>query len=78
MVFCVGTKVTASDQNSTPILIMQACALYHRVTVLDLILPRILAGESITTENIAALGHGGLCLDCEDCMFPGCGFGKGI
>ncbi len=25
---------------------------------------------------IAAMGEGGLCLGCENCTFPNCGFGK--
>ena len=28
------------------------------------------------TNNIAALGEGGLCLNCEVCTYPNCGFGK--
>ena len=29
-----------------------------------------------TAEELAALGQGGLCLNCEVCTFPNCGFGK--
>ena len=29
------------------------------------------------SEELAALGQGGLCLNCETCTFPNCGFGKG-
>lgn len=53
-----------------------ACGMYHRITVLDLILPRILAKEEITKKDMAKLGHGGLCLNCEVCTFPVCPFGK--
>ncbi len=59
------------------ILGVPACGMYHRTTVLDLILPRILAGEHITGKDIALLGHGGLCRDCEQCIYPHCSFGKG-
>jgi hypothetical protein len=51
--------------------------LYHRITVLDLVLPRILAGERIGKAELAFLGHGGLCRDCEECVYPHCPFGKG-
>ena len=44
--------------------------------ILDLILPRVLAGEEISREDIIELGHGGLCLNCESCSFPACPFGK--
>ena len=54
-----------------------ACGLHHRTTVLDLVLPRILAGEKIGKKELAFLGHGGLCRDCPECTFPPCAFGKG-
>jgi hypothetical protein len=52
--------------------------MYHRITVLDLVLPRILAGERIGKKDLADLGHGGLCLDCKVCTYPHCPFGKGV
>lgn len=61
-----------------PILGVPACALFHQATVLDLILPRVLAGERLTRESLAELGHGGYCQNCADgCRFPVCGFGRG-
>jgi hypothetical protein len=60
-----------------PLLGVPACGLYHRITVLDLVLPRILAGEKIGKAELALLGHGGLCKDCEQCVYPHCPFGKG-
>jgi hypothetical protein len=59
-----------------PLLGVPACGLYHRTTVLDLVLPRILAGERIGKAELAFLGHGGLCKDCEECVYPHCPFGK--
>jgi hypothetical protein len=59
-----------------PILGIPACGMYHRTTVFDLILPRILAGESIGRQELAELGHGGLCLHCPECRWPVCPFGK--
>ena len=59
-----------------PILGLPACVLFFRATVLDLILPRVLAGERITREDLAAMAHGGLCLNCETCRYPRCSFGK--
>jgi len=59
------------------ILGVPACGMYHRVTVLDLILPRVIVGETITRKELAALGHGGFCLQCRDCRFPICPFGRG-
>jgi hypothetical protein len=60
----------------TPILGLPACVYYQTSTILDLMLPRVLAGDPITRSEIAAMGHGGLCLNCEQCRFPICPFGK--
>ncbi len=60
-----------------PVLGVPACGMFFKITVLDLILPRVIAGERITREKIAALGHGGLCLNCKRCRYPVCPFGKG-
>ena len=59
-----------------PVLGVPACGMFHAVTVLDLVLPRILLGETIGREELAALGHGGLCRQCVRCQYPVCGFGK--
>jgi hypothetical protein len=50
--------------------------MYAKRTDFDLMLPRIMADDEITPEDIANLGEGGLCLNCEVCTFPNCGFGK--
>ena len=53
-----------------------ACALYFKTTSLDLLLPRLLAGISITRRDVAQMGEGGFCLDCKKCTYPKCPFGK--
>ncbi len=62
--------------NNIPIIGIPACGLYHEATVFDLILPRLLAGETPDNKDLAKLAHGGLCLGCETCSFPKCSFGK--
>lgn len=59
-----------------PVLGIPACGMYSKMTVFDLIFPRILAGEKIGRRELAELGHGGLCLKCEICRYPVCPFGK--
>ena len=59
-----------------PVLGVPACVLFYRATILDLILPRILAGEGVTRQDLAEMAHGGLCLNCETCRYPVCPFGK--
>lgn len=53
-----------------------ACALYHKTTSFDLLLPRLLARMEITSHDLSKMGHGGMCLDCKSCTFPDCAFGK--
>lgn len=71
-----GAMFLISYIDEVPILGVPACGLYHKTTILDLILPRILAGEKIERIQIAEMGHGGLCLNCPECRFPNCPFGK--
>jgi hypothetical protein len=59
-----------------PVLGLPACVMYHRASVFDLVVPRILAGETLTRSDIVSLGHGGLCALCPECRYPVCGFGK--
>ena len=61
--------------DGTPVMGLPGCVMYAGRTVFDLILPRVAAGVAVTREEIAALGEGGLCLGCEVCTFPNCGFG---
>ena len=56
--------------------LMPACGLPHRTTLLDLILSRLLADEHIGKKELAFPGHGGLCMDCLECVYPHCPFGK--
>lgn len=63
-------------REEVPLIGLPACALAHKATVFDLILPRLLAGERLGRGELADLGHGGLCLRCEHCDFPRCPFGK--
>jgi molybdenum cofactor synthesis domain-containing protein len=71
-----GAMALVSHVGSTPIIGVPACGMYHRNTIFDLVLPRVLAGEKLTRKDLASLGHGGLCLDCRPCRFPLCPFGK--
>lgn len=73
-----GTSVPSAFRvpDRIPVLGVPACALYHKVTVFDLVLPRLLAGETIGRRDLAELGHGGLCLNCTECRYPLCPFGK--
>ena len=75
-----GVMLLLAYLGAKPVLGVPACALFYSATVLDLVLPRLLAGERVTAGKIAWLGHGGLCRGpavCGQCTFPHCEFGKG-
>ena len=59
-----------------PVLGLPGCIMYAKRTIFDLVLPRVLAGERLSAADLAVYGEGGLCLNCEKCHFPNCGFGK--
>ncbi|MGI6732119.1 MAG: molybdopterin-binding protein [Anaerovoracaceae bacterium] len=59
-----------------PVVGLPGCVMYSRVSIFDLIVPRLLAGEVPTRGDIKKLAHGGLCMNCEECTYPKCGYGK--
>ena len=59
-----------------PILGLPGCVMYAKRTIFDLVLPRVLAGEVLEARELSVYGEGGLCMNCEVCHFPNCGFGK--
>ena len=63
-------------EGKIPVLGLPGCVMYAKRTIFDLVLPRIAAGEKLKKEDLDRLGEGGLCLSCERCTFPNCGFGK--
>jgi formylmethanofuran dehydrogenase subunit E len=71
-----GNMTLIARIGNVQVLGVPACALYHNITSFDLMLPRLLAGVSIDRKDLAGMGHGGLCLDCDPCRFPNCAFGK--
>lgn len=52
--------------------------MYSKRTIFDLVLPRIMADIKLSSKDLALMGHGGLCLSCDICTYPNCGFGKGM
>jgi len=70
------SELRTQNSELIPVLGIPACGMYHNTTVFDLVLPRVLAGERIGREELAELGHGGLCLHCTECRYPVCPFGK--
>ena len=63
-------------KNHIPVMGLPGCVMYAKRTIFDIVLPRLLTGEMLQREDFDRLGEGGLCLNCETCVFPNCGFGK--
>lgn len=63
--------------NKVPLMGLPGCVMYSKRTIFDLVLPRVIACDYVTAEELAQLGEGGLCLNCPVCTYPACGFGKG-
>jgi len=53
-----------------PLLGVPACALYHKTTILDLVLPRILAGEHVTRAELAFLATAGCAATARNASIP--------
>lgn len=73
-----GAMLLMAYKSDIPIMGLPGSVIFSKRTVFDLILPRVLAGEKLQKKDFAAYGHGGLCINCDNCTFPNCGFGKGI
>lgn len=67
-----GAMLMLAYANEVPMVGVPACAMYHKITSLDLVLARLMAGEKPDKKEISRLGHGGLCQNCEACHFPNC------
>lgn len=71
-----GSMFVYALLGGTPILGAPACVIHNESTFIDVVLPRVLAGEKLTKKDIVSVGHGGLCLNCDICDFPVCPFCK--
>lgn len=71
-----GAMFMLSYIGDVPVIGLPGCVMYSRTSIFDLIVPRLLAGERVSKDDINRLAVGGLCLNCETCTYPQCGFGK--
>lgn len=63
-------------EDGTPIMGLPGCVMYAKATIFDLVLPRLAAGLTVERKDLVKFGVGGLCLGCQPCHYPNCGFGK--
>lgn len=55
-----GSMMMLAYHQNMPIFGLPGCVIFDAFTTFDILLPRVLAGEKVTREEIARLGHGGL------------------
>jgi hypothetical protein len=55
-----GSMFWMAQAGAVPVINLASCSLYSKATVADLVLPWVMAGERVTAEALADLGHGGL------------------
>jgi molybdenum cofactor synthesis domain-containing protein len=71
-----GAMLLFAYLDGIPVFGLPGCVMFSATTAFDLILPRVMAGETIARRDITRLGYGGQCLKCKECTFPDCHFGK--
>ncbi len=72
-----GAMFMLAYKGNVPIVGLPGCVMYHKASILDIIMPWLLAGLRVTKHDILRLAHGGLCESCPVCHYPACSFGKG-
>ena len=55
-----GSLLWVARVGEVPLIGMPGCGMFSQATLFDLLLPRLLAGESVGPDELAAFGHGGL------------------
>ncbi|MDR2056280.1 MAG: molybdopterin-binding protein [Desulfovibrio sp.] len=68
--------LVTAERGEVPVLGLPGCVMYHKASIFELLVPRLLAGLAVTEKDIIALGHGGFCAYCAECRYPVCHFGK--
>ena len=65
-----GNLLLLAELGGTPVLGAPGCARSPKRNIVDLVLPRLLAGDRLTRRDITSLGHGGLLEDVPERPLP--------
>jgi hypothetical protein len=65
-----GSSYWVVELHGSPVIGVASCGMFSRRTALDLLLTRCFAGESLDTDYLASLGHGGLLASEMAWRFP--------
>ena len=70
----VGDFPASQDKAFCKVIGVPACALFHKVTAFDMLLPLTLSNAPVDREFFALRSNGGLCENCKTCTYPKCRF----
>ena len=73
-----GNMFMLAYLNDTAMIGVPGAAIFSKTTVLDVVLPRVFAGDKLSKQDFISMGEGGLCLSCKVCRYPICYFGRGV
>jgi hypothetical protein len=65
-----GSMLWLARVGGTAVLGLPTCGAYSKATAVDLLLPRLLAGEPASEATVAKLGHGGILTRTQRFRFP--------
>lgn len=70
----LGEFNAVADKPFCKVIGVPACALFHKITALDALLPLVLSHAPVDRAFFALRGNGGLCEHCKVCTYPKCRF----
>ena len=73
-----GAMFLLAYLDKVPIMGLPGCVMYHKTSIFDLVYPLIQAGEVLERKDFVRLAYGGMCMNCAECRYPNCGFGKSM
>ncbi len=65
-----GSMLWLGRLGAVPVIGLPSCGAYSKATAVDLLLPRLLAGEPASIRTVARLGHGGILTRDQRYRFP--------
>ncbi len=71
-----GNMTLVAYLGDIPILGVPGAAIKLPITIFDVLLPQVFAGDRISKEELTNLADGGLCQMCKVCHWPNCTFGR--
>jgi len=71
-----GNMFMLAYLGKTVLIGIPGASLFYKNTILDIVLPRIFIGDTLTKTDFIKMGEGGFCSTCSVCHYPYCYFGR--